>query len=512
MYSILPTLVAAVFLGLGAYVLIARGMNRVTLSFGLVCLCSALWQGSWAVLFQVSDPILAKGLVRFGYAFILFLPTTLYHFLTEISERVSERRWVFMSYGLAGVLLIPLLASDLIIAGAQAHHWGYYPRAGALHPLHLLQTSVVVLRGVWITYRAQHTANKMQRPTLQLCVAATLTYFLAAIDYLDNYGADLYPPGVMFLMVSLAIITTAIVKHKLFVNLTIVSVSMPSGPMSDASVATMVAHELRTPLMTVHALARGLDRHLPTLIDAYQKAVAAGLVQDTIKTRALDTLSTLGEAITREVRRSNFTLDMLAASVNQDLITQESFASHRVATCIGEALERYHFEAGQRDKIHVNIENDFEFFGSDTLLVQVLFNLMRNAFHAISSAGKGEMYITAINASTCNFLVFTDTGSGMSKEILARIFDERFTTKCSQNDPMHGGQGIGLTFSQRVMSSFGGRIVCESVPDEFTSFVLEFPTARVAPATSAPQEKQPTTHEASASEASLAGTSDDSSS
>jgi two-component system, CAI-1 autoinducer sensor kinase/phosphatase CqsS len=141
LYSILPALVAVLFLGYGTYVISAKGLSRITLSFFVVCITSFSWQGTWAILFQVRDPQLAIFLVKLGYFFILFLPTGLYHFLTEISESKKERRYVYLSYAVAGILAGFLMGSDWFVSGYYDYFWGYYPKAGLLHPLHMRQTA-----------------------------------------------------------------------------------------------------------------------------------------------------------------------------------------------------------------------------------------------------------------------------------------------------------------------------------------------------------------------------------
>lgn len=124
MYSILPALVAALFLACGLYVAVDRGRSRVTDAFLLLCLTTAVWQGTWAVLFQTEDAAVASVLVRVGYLFILFLPTALYQFLAEIAEVRSERRWVGVSYGVAGLLALTLVTTDRSPGG------GWFVRVG----------------------------------------------------------------------------------------------------------------------------------------------------------------------------------------------------------------------------------------------------------------------------------------------------------------------------------------------------------------------------------------------
>lgn len=214
MYSLLPAAVAALFLGYGLYVLRRAGVQRVSLSFFLLCFTTFAWQFTWAVLFQVEDQDMANLLVRVGYLFILFLPTSLYHFLVEMTARHEERRWVGVSYGLA-ILLALLLPSDRFVAGHYEYFFGFYPRSGLLHPLHVAQTVVVVLRGLYITWRAQQVAPPRLRIRFRYCVTSVLIYLFAAADYLGNYGFEFYPPGVFFISVSLGLLAIAAVKHQL---------------------------------------------------------------------------------------------------------------------------------------------------------------------------------------------------------------------------------------------------------------------------------------------------------
>lgn len=215
MYSLFPAVVAVLFLGYGLHVLKRAGATRSSLSFFLLCLTTFAWQFSWAVLFQVEDPAVADVLVRVGYFFILFLPTSLYHFLVELSGRSSERRWVLASYALAALLATVLFQTPLVVAGYHEYFLGFYPRAGVLHPLHVAQTLVVVLRGLQLMWQTQKLAPPRERIRLRYCVTALLIYLFAAVDYLCNYGVEFYPPGVFFILVSLALLAMAASRHQL---------------------------------------------------------------------------------------------------------------------------------------------------------------------------------------------------------------------------------------------------------------------------------------------------------
>jgi signal transduction histidine kinase len=454
MYSLFPALVSALFLGYGLYVVAEKGFNRISSSFLVLCLSTFFWQATWAVLFQVRDPVLADILVRFGYLLIAFLPTSLYHFLSEISGYPGERRYVLASYALAAVLGGLALGSNLVVAGHYDYFFGYYPKAGLLHPLHVAQTVVVVSRGLYITWRQQQVASADQRVRLRLCIASLFIYFFAAIDYLCNYGFEFYPPGVAFLVISLGIIVRAVVKYEL---------------MSPVAVAASVAHEMRTPLASIRLQAAAIEEYWPLLHQGYEQAVRHGLVEARIDPATVQRLTRLSQGITQQVDRSNVVIDVMLASARMESIDASSFGEHAVLPCIHDALERYPFSAGDRERTRLGQLEDFRFHGSDALLVFVLFNLLKNALYALKAAGRGEITISSTRRPGANCLSVTDTGTGVGAEVLPRIFDTFYTTKKA------AGAGLGLAFCKRVMTAFGGTIRCESVETQYTTFILEFP-------------------------------------
>jgi signal transduction histidine kinase len=139
---------------------------------------------------------------------------------------------------------------------------------------------------------------------------------------------------------------------------------------------------------------------------------------------------------------------------------------------VAEALETYPFGKGERDRVTVSVAGDFQFHGSNSLFVYVLFNLLKNSLYAMKAAGKGDIAIAIATGSSKNTLTFTDTASGIPAATVPRIFDAFFTTKKA------AGAGIGLAFCRRVVRSFGGQMRCESVEGEWTRFSLEFPVPR----------------------------------
>ncbi|MFS8974083.1 ATP-binding protein [Cupriavidus necator] len=458
MYAALPAFVSSTFLGYGLYVLVTKGVTRISASFFLLCVTTFAWQGTWVFLFQAAHPDVALLLARLGYLFILFLPTTFYHFIAEVTERRQERPLLLASYGMSLVLAMLLLSTGQVVSGYYTYFFGEYPKAGPLHPLHLVQTVLVALRSAWILVEARRNAAAERRKRFNLCLVAVALYSLAAVDYAVNYGIAFYPPGVVFVAASLGMLAVSVVRYDL---------------MHPYSLAATVAHEVRTPLATIRMQAQELARAWPQVLQGYRLAVEHGLCEDRLRPGQLERVSSLVGAITREVDGTSTVIDMALASVTLERLDRSTFAPHGIADCVHAALERFPFQGEERGCVHVRgIDHDWRFVGSDTLLVYVLYNLLKNALHAIRArgAGGGRIDITGATEGQYHVIRFRDTGPGIPADVMPRIFDPFFSTKA------HGsGAGLGLAFCRRVIETFGGRIDCESVPGVHTTFTLRLP-------------------------------------
>lgn len=478
MYSLFPALVSALFLGYGAYVVAEKGVNRITVSFLLLCVTTFFWQASWAVLFQVHDTAYVDPLIRFGYLFIIFLPTALYHFSIEISGTTRERRWVYVSYAIATVLAGFDLFSDLFVNGHYHYFFGYYPKAGVLHPLHVLQTAVLLLRSSYVIGKKLQPVHTHQRARLLLRLIGVLVYFLAATDYLSNYGLELYPIGVIFITLNLGLLTMALTRYEVTTSV---------------AVASTMAHEIRTPLVSIRMLADGLAIHLPELHKGYQLAIEHGLMKANIRPVAVQVLADLSRNISHLITYSNTIIDMMLAYAQMERIDTSSFAWHSMRTCVNEALDAYPFEPQKREKVTLVVEKDFQFYGSPTLLTLVISHLLKNALYALRADLKGTIIIRLDTPNGKPTLTLTDTGCGIPANVLPYIFDPFFTNRPSSHN------GLGLAFCRCVIEASNGHMDCYSAEGEYTSFVLIFepPTHELEMVKALPQtmEQAPATSE-----------------
>ncbi len=179
-----------------------------------------------------------------------------------------------------------------------------------------------------------------------------------------------------------------------------------------------IAHEMRTPLSRVRASMDGIESYLPLLIQTYRKQLSENpeAVQ-AIREDHLNVLEKTPERIALMVDQANSVIDMLLMNLRDNTVDKSQYSIYFAADLILQALDRYPFKHGEREKLSVHIEHDFYFRGLDNLFIFVIFNLLKNALFSINSALKGHITIELKPGNGVNRIIFRDTGEGMDSEV-----------------------------------------------------------------------------------------------
>jgi signal transduction histidine kinase len=106
---------------------------------------------------------------------------------------------------------------------------------------------------------------------------------------------------------------------------------------------------------------------------------------------------------------------------------------------------------------------------------QVFWNLALNAVEAMPGGGRLDIAVGAGDREAT--VEFTDTGVGIPRTALAKIFTPFFSTK-------EQGTGLGLALVHKIVEAHRGRIDVESEPGRGTTVRVVFPVRQPAPAPS----------------------------
>ena len=120
------------------------------------------------------------------------------------------------------------------------------------------------------------------------------------------------------------------------------------------------------------------------------------------------------------------------------------------------------------DRIEVldHLLDEPEFFADVGKIENVFARIIVNAVEAMP--GKGILEIRSIPRGSNVEITFTDSGVGISADILAKIFSPLTTTKAK-------GMGLGLAICKRIVDAHGGKIAVESTVGKGTTFAITLP-------------------------------------
>ncbi len=203
--------------------------------------------------------------------------------------------------------------------------------------------------------------------------------------------------------------------------------------------ATMVAHDLRNPLQAISNAAYFLKQSPRT--DDKEREI----------------LNHVEDAVKYSDKIVNDLLDY-----SRDLRLERTATTPQ--SLVKQALSFVHVPGN----INVSDRTD----GTPTLTVdkgkieRTFVNLIANAIDAMPNGG-----ILRIDSSKSDHrvdFIFSDTGTGMSKEVMAKAFTPLFTTKAK-------GMGFGLSICKRIIEAHGGEIAVESTPGQGTTFTVSLP-------------------------------------
>lgn len=213
--------------------------------------------------------------------------------------------------------------------------------------------------------------------------------------------------------------------------------------------AAEVAHEINNPLGGLQNFVKMIEKE-PENIPQTKEFI--NLIQEGLKRIEVIVKRLTAFSKPYVLRMSNHNLNDI---VEESLI----FMEHRVEDENISLQKRF---APNLPKVYVDVDN----------VSQVIINLLANAFDSMPNGGKLliESQLCKEHESCVQFLI-SDTGYGIKKDEVDKIFDPFFSTKGNGK-----GIGLGLAISKRIMEDHGGNIRVASSSGKGATFAVCFPT------------------------------------
>lgn len=243
----------------------------------------------------------------------------------------------------------------------------------------------------------------------------------------------------------------ALDRSRLFVREREQRVALEQADEMKTNFIALAAHELRTPVTSIHGVVRTLDKLGDQLSAADREELEDALRSQTERMRGLvDQLLDLSRLEAENVPIKPVRLPVRAEV--EELIAASA--------------------SGREDEVEIEIPDDLETVVDRTVFERVISNLLTNALRH----GSSPIVVTASQSDNHFRLIVEDSGSGVPPQFIHELF-ERFSR--SDDARARGlGSGLGLAIARSYARAHGGDLVHENVKPHGARFELIVPIGR----------------------------------
>ena len=222
------------------------------------------------------------------------------------------------------------------------------------------------------------------------------------------------------------------------------------------SFLSSMSHEIRTPMNAII----GLDN--------------LALHEKDLPEQTRDYLEKIGESAKHLLGLINNILDMSRIESGRITLRKEEFSFSAMLEQINTMVMAQCTDKGLTYECRILSRVDDYYIGDDMKLKQVLINILSNAIKFTNSPGSVTLTVERTAAfeeqSTLRFRI-SDTGVGMDKEFIPKIFDP-FSQEDSSSKNKYGSTGLGMAITKSIVEMMNGSISVDSEKGVGTTFTV----------------------------------------
>ena len=238
--------------------------------------------------------------------------------------------------------------------------------------------------------------------------------------------------------------------------------------LQDALTAAEVANKAKTAFLS------NMSHEIRTPMNAIIGLDSIALNDPGISPQTRDHLERIGSSAHHLLGIINDILDMSRIESGRMVIKQEEFSFSKTLEQVNAIISGQCRDKGLRYDCRTKGKIDEYYIGDDMKLRQVLINILGNAVKFTPEGGTVSFIIEDVSRmddkATLRFTV-SDTGIGMSKDYLPRLFDA-FSQEDSSTTNRYGSTGLGMPITKSIVELMNGHIEVESEKGVGSTFTV----------------------------------------
>ncbi len=207
-----------------AGIMFILGKERLHYIWGLFCLATALWAGSFYIVTLQDNPASAHFWWKITYIGIISVPFIFLHFVLEFinNDKLNKHKSLVLAglYASLGFLLFLDLTSNVIIGGVNfLFNELYYSAPGLLHPYFTCLYLTLVCFAFYLVYREynlKYNDSNFRIQSSRFMFATLFGFAGASLNFLAVYGVYVHPITNLTAVIGSVIVTDTILRYRLF--------------------------------------------------------------------------------------------------------------------------------------------------------------------------------------------------------------------------------------------------------------------------------------------------------